>query len=223
MMQDIGQYLVQIVLLLPIFLLSLSFHEFSHGYVSYLLGDPTAKRQGRLTLNPLAHLDPMGTLVLIITRMFGWAKPVPIDPRHYKDRDKGIILVSIAGPAANFLLAIIFAVLLRLVFARYNLVMRGSGIFGPADLSDIVGLVVTMIQTGVFLNIALAIFNLIPIPPLDGSKILRGILPRKYNSIFDSLEGGAGMIILVLLLFTGVLGRIIQPVMFFFMRLLGPG
>ena len=223
MMQDIGQYLVQIVLLLPIFLLSLSFHEFSHGYVSYLLGDPTAKRQGRLTLNPLAHLDPMGTLVLIITRMFGWAKPVPIDPRHYKDRDKGIILVSIAGPAANFLLAIIFAILLRLIFARYNLVMRGSGIFGPRDLSDIVGLVVTMIQTGVFLNIALAIFNLIPIPPLDGSKILRGILPRKYNSIFDSLEGGAGMIILVLLLFTGVLGRIIQPVMFFFMRLLGPG
>ena len=105
----------ELMLLIPVLLFSLSLHEFSHGYVSYKLGDPTPGNQGRLTLNPLAHLDPMGSLVLLITRRFGWAKPVPINPNYYNNPRKGMMLVSIAGPAANFFLAIVFAMTGRLV------------------------------------------------------------------------------------------------------------
>ncbi|MFW5961555.1 MAG: site-2 protease family protein, partial [bacterium] len=105
----------ELLLLIPVLLFSLSLHEFMHGYVSYKLGDPTPQSQGRLTLNPLAHLDPMGSLVLILTRRFGWAKPVPINPNYYKNPRQGMMFVSLAGPGANFFLAALFALIARVV------------------------------------------------------------------------------------------------------------
>src|SRR6056297_2758463 len=112
----------ELIFLIPILLMSLSFHEFSHGYASYRLGDPTPKLMGRLTLNPLSHLDLMGSLVLIITRRFGWAKPVPINPRYYSNPRKGMMLVGLAGPGSNLVMAGIFAIIFRTVmfFANIN-------------------------------------------------------------------------------------------------------
>jgi len=210
---NIGQTLVQIVILLPVFLLALSVHEFSHGYVSYLLGDPTAKMEGRLTLNPMAHLDPIGTLVLVLTRMFGWAKPVPINPSYYENPRKGMMYVGLAGPGSNFIMAILFS--------GMWMILIQTGLISPfTSMQSVMGIVAMMISMGIQINIALGVFNLIPIPPLDGSKILRGLLPRKFDQYFHQLEGPQGMIIIFILLATGVLGRIIRPVINLFMGLL---
>ncbi|MFW5985188.1 MAG: site-2 protease family protein [Halanaerobiaceae bacterium] len=210
---DITQSIVQIIVMLPIFLLAISVHEVAHGYVSYLLGDPTAKNAGRLTLNPIAHLDPVGALVLVITRMYGWAKPVPIDPRYYKNPRQGMMYVGLAGPGANFVMAILFSLIwmLMLQFRLVSLYMNPQSIRG---------IIATMIITGIQINIALGVFNLIPVPPLDGSKILRGFLPRKYDRYFYMLEGPQGMILIFILLFTGILGGIIRPIINLFMSVL---
>ncbi|ADO77062.1 site-2 protease family protein [Halanaerobium praevalens] len=198
----------QLLLLVPILLLSLSLHEFMHGYISHKLGDPTPKAQGRLTLNPLAHLDLMGSLVLIITRRFGWAKPVPINPNYYKNPRKGMMLVSLAGPGANFFLAALFALIARLVVFSssanlYQLQMAGY--------SSLVETFFAFFQLAIIINLSLAFFNLLPVPPLDGSKILMGILPPKFDHYIRKLEGPYGMILLILLAYTGVLWGIIGP------------
>ena len=199
-MGSISQIILQLIYLLPILLLSLSFHEFSHGLASYKLGDPTPKNAGRLTLNPLPHLDPVGTLVLIVTRRIGWAKPVPVNPRYYDNPRQGLMLVGLAGPTANFILAFLFSLLTKPVIFRF---------VGSIGLGESTA---TFLSLAIQINLALAIFNLLPVPPLDGSKILRGFLPTKFDKYLNKLEGPAGMIILMVLAFTGYLGKIIFPV-----------
>ncbi|MFA4885404.1 MAG: site-2 protease family protein [Desulfotomaculaceae bacterium] len=180
--------LQSIALMLPAIVLGLTFHEYAHGLVAYRLGDNTARDYGRLTLNPVAHVDPVG-LILLFLAGFGWAKPVPVNPYNLKgDVKRGMLLVSLAGPAMNLLLAIAAAViwgaLAGLKLPYFNDIMR------------------YIIQ----INVVLAIFNLIPVPPLDGSKILAGILPGQQKWLYQ-LET-YGVIILILLVFTGAIGFI---------------
>jgi len=203
----------QLIFLIPILLISLSFHEFLHGYASYRLGDPTPKINGRLTLNPLAHLDPVGSLVLILTRRFGWAKPVPINPRYYENPRKGMMIVGIAGPGANFILASLFAIIIRLLL-NFNPYTLSSG------SNSLSYLFVQFLFMAISINLSLGFFNLIPIPPLDGSKILRGFLPAKFDKYFYKLEGPAGMVVLVILLYTGIIWRIIGPLINLVLNLL---
>lgn len=178
---------------IPIILFSLSIHEFAHGYVADRLGDNTPRWFGRLSLNPLTHIDPIGMLVLLLTRRFGWAKPVPINPRNFSDPVRGSVLVSIAGPLSNLSLAIIIALPFRFGFIK--------------NYTNITAILINSI----YLNIGLAIFNLIPLPPLDGSKILAGILSPKYYSSFSKLEK-YGSILLVLLMFSGGISTILSPI-----------
>lgn len=186
------------ILAVPI-LAAVTFHELAHGWVAYKLGDPTAKMLGRLTINPFAHLDPFGTLAFVLTRAIGWAKPVPVNPRYLRNPHRDMIWVSLAGPAANFLLAAVFAVV-------FGFLLRGgAAIFGPYALP-----VLMIAQAGVTINIGLAVFNLIPVPPLDGSKILVGLLPLPQALAFSRLEP-YGFMILLLLIFTGAVSRIVIP------------
>lgn len=199
----------ELMLLIPVLLFSLSLHEFSHGYVSYKLGDPTPQNQGRLTLNPLAHLDLMGSLVLLITRRFGWAKPVPINPNYYNNPRKGMMLVSVAGPAANFFLAFVFAMTGRLVvFFSANTLLQ----LQQAGYGNLVQTFFVFIQLSVIINLSLGIFNLLPVPPLDGSKILRGVLPAEFDRYIRKLEGPYGMILIMILAYTGILWSILRPI-----------
>ena len=200
--------IVSFILLVPVLLVSLSFHEYMHGRVSYMLGDPTPKIMGRLTMNPLRHLDPIGSLVLIITQRIGWAKPVPINPRYYKNPRKGMMYVGLAGPAANLFLSLCFSLLLKYFYSSVN------------NMSSVVSLrylemAFSFLYLGVIINLSLAVFNLLPFPPLDGSKILRGLLPARYDKYFYKLEGPIGMIVIMILAFTGLLGKIIFPVVNF--------
>jgi Zn-dependent protease len=200
--------ILELLLLIPVLLFSLSLHEFSHGYVSYRLGDPTPKNQGRLTLNPLAHLDPMGSIVLLITRRFGWAKPVPINPNYYKNPRRGIMLVSLAGPFANFFLAAVFA-----FSARGLVYFSSAGLYQlqQAGFGNLVQTIFVFFQLAVTINLALGFFNLLPVPPLDGSKILMGILPPSFDKYIRKLEGPYGMVLLLVLAYTGILWSIIGP------------
>ncbi len=207
----------ELMLIIPILLISLSIHEFSHGYVSYLLGDPTPKAMGRLTLNPLAHLDPMGSLVLILTRRFGWAKPVPINPNYYNSPKKGMIYVGIAGPASNFVLAVIFS-----LFARGVIFLSSSSMYQlqQSGYGSIFFTAFVFFRLAVIINISLGLFNLLPVPPLDGSKILFGFLPSKFDKYLRKLEGPAGMLLLLGLAYTGILWGVLGPAVNLFYNIL---
>ena len=177
--------LMEIVLILPVLLLSLSFHEYSHGKVSNMLGDPTPKIMGRLTLNPLAHLDLLGSLTLIITRRIGWAKPVPINPRYYKDPRRGMMLVGLAGPAANAILALFFSIIFKLLINAAGLSINSDlMIYGSHSISKFTETTINFVFLAIIVNLSLFVFNLLPIPPLDGSKILGGFFPRALINIF---------------------------------------
>jgi len=186
-----------IVLMIVPVLFSLSVHEACHGYAAYALGDPTAKLQGRLTLNPLKHIDVFGLAVLFITRMIGWAKPVPVDPRYFKNPRKDMLWVALAGPASNLALGLIFALLLNYV----GPLMTGS-IFNPVKI---------MMEIMVFINVGLAIFNLIPIPPLDGGRVMVGLLPENMANSWARIEP-YGFIILLVLVFTKAVNFVIFPI-----------
>jgi len=192
-------------------LLAIILHEISHGYVAERLGDPTARMLGRLTLNPLPHIDPIGTvlvpLLLIWSNsgfLFGWAKPVPISPVNFKNPEKGMALTAAAGPITNTVLAIISAMLLRIVFVFQQ---GGSG----PGLEPILGPLHYMLLASIQWNILLASFNLLPILPLDGGRILKGFLPPKASYTFGRMEP-YGMIVLLILLATGLAGLFIWPV-----------
>lgn len=174
---------------LIVLIFSVIVHEVAHGLMADKLGDPTARLQGRLTLNPVKHIDPVGSiLVPIITSLsgfaFGWAKPVPFNPYNLKDRRQGEFLIALAGPASNIVLALIFGLIIR-----YGAVYLGPQIF-------------TAFTYIVIINLALAVFNLIPLPPMDGSKLLFAYLPARYAHIRASLEqyGFVSMLIVVLVL-----------------------
>lgn len=194
------------VFLLPA-LLGIILHEIAHGFVAYRLGDPTAKDAGRLTLNPIPHIDPVGLLVFVITGIaggfvFGWAKPVPVNARYFSNPSKGMMLVALAGPCTNILLAIIFALILASLM-HLQIVANG-----------IVEKIASILFYGVGINIGLACFNLLPIPPLDGSRVIAGILPNQMAYYYFKLER-FGLLIVFALLALGILNKILLPVMMF--------
>ena len=199
-----GYPVAVIIYLIPVILVSITFHELSHGYVSYKLGDPTAKNAGRLTLNPVKHLDPLGTLMILFA-FFGWAKPVPVNPMYYDNRKKGIILTSISGPLSNVFLALVFSIPLIYLGAKYG----GYG-FSEFSFNAVIFNLSRMFYR---ININLAVFNIIPVPPLDGSKILSAVLPRdKYFKLMQ-YENYIGIIfLLVIFIFPGVLRTIMSPI-----------
>ncbi len=189
------------ILMIPVLLISLTVHEFSHGYIAYRLGDMTAKNEGRLTLNPIKHLDPIGTIMMFVARI-GWAKPVPINPYFFRDRKKGTMLVSVAGPLSNLLMAFI-AIFIYKIFV---LSMYGMLIAGNKPLIYLVDFLILFFSV----NLSLAVFNLLPVPPLDGSKILSGVLPSETYFRFMQYERMIGMVFLfVVIVFPGVLGSIL--------------
>lgn len=188
-------------------LLALTVHEAAHAWAALKMGDPTAKMLGRLTLNPLKHLDPIGTLMLFFSGLFGWAKPVPVNPRNFRNIKQGEIIVSIAGPGSNLVLAAIFAVAVRLFSAfGTGLALTMPGVYKP---------VLIMMEMGIIINIAMAIFNMVPIPPLDGSRVLGAVLPPRQSYAFSRVEP-YGFIILIVLMYTGVFARLFSPVVYLF-------
>ncbi len=192
-----GFDLPTIIANIPALLIGFAFHEFAHGWVADRLGDPTPRSQGRLTLNPIAHLDLFGTLMALLYR-FGWAKPVMTNPHYYKgNKKRGQMLVALAGPIMNLLMA--FVVML-LWFLTMHWVQ------GSAWSGYISG----VFEATVFMNLGLGIFNLLPIPPLDGFAVLVGILPERFTPQLHVLEQ-YGMFILMILLFTPFLGAILHP------------
>jgi Zn-dependent protease len=190
-------YIMQAALMAIVLLFSVIVHEVAHGYVALLNGDPTAKMLGRITMNPAPHIDPIGTvilpLLLLMTHagiLFGWAKPVPVNPLNYRNYRWGEFAVSAAGPVSNLVLAVLFSVVVR------------SGLNNPGLMQ--------MAFFGVSINIFLALFNLIPIPPLDGSHILALVLPRELARLYDYLQP-VGFILILILFYTGIMGIIIMP------------
>ena len=173
-------------------LIAISMHELSHGYVSYKLGDPTPKEDGRLSINPFAHLDIMGTLCLIFFN-FGWAKPVKVNPYYYKNHKRGMVLVAIAGPMMNFIIAFFS-------FLGIGIILKITNGY----LGEIYYNIYLFLQYLAFINIGLGVFNLIPVPPLDGSKVLGAIIPEDKYFSYMKFEK-YGYIALMILLFTGVL------------------
>jgi Zn-dependent protease len=167
-----GRYgIFDLVTLIPAILLSLTVHEFAHAWVAWKMGDNTPKELGRLSLNPFAHLDIMGTIVMIVTGYIGWAKPVPIDPRNFKNGLKDMSLVALAGPMSNIILAIFFIIALLLIYKTPFIVSIVP--------MDIITPIVIFLFSCLYLNIAFAFFNLLPIPPLDGFNIISSFLPVK--------------------------------------------
>ena len=186
-----GMPLDLFILRIPAILIALTFHEFAHGWVAYRFGDRTAYHNGRLTLNPIAHLDPIGSLLLLFT-FFGWAKPVPVDPRNFSRLRWGIVMVSLAGPLSNVLLALVFGNVLN-YFTIHNLAV-------DQHLQEFLYLLV-------MINLGISFFNLLPIPPLDGSNIMLGILPRKAIPRYLSLTRYVPMIFIGMLIMQSVLRR----------------
>ena len=202
-----------LLLIAPPILLALSFHEYAHAYVANKYGDDTAKQSGRLTLNPLAHLDLFGTIMIFIVH-FGWAKPVPVNPYRLRNPKKDMLWISAAGPLANMVLALISGILLRFIFA----------IVGVPNQHSIIGFLIFMVVMSLQINLALAIFNILPIAPLDGSKILFGLLPTKHEDKIYFLERYGPFILIGLIIFgqvTGVpiLGGLIWPFVKFFSKI----
>ncbi|MFO7637083.1 MAG: site-2 protease family protein [Clostridia bacterium] len=194
--------LQRLIYIVPVLLISLPLHEFAHAYAANKLGDPTAKLKGRLTLNPLKHLDPMGTLMLIVASI-GWAKPVPVNAENFKDPRQDMVKVGLAGPLMNILIALVSRIMLEIFFHALN----------PGNFQVIL---LTFLNYMYFVNLYLAVFNLLPIPPLDGSRIFFGILPERlyfrvmrYEQYF-----GIALIILVVVrpqILGAVLGTLIYP------------
>ncbi|WP_456386029.1 site-2 protease family protein [Desulfolithobacter sp.] len=203
---DINHTIQQLIILAPPFLFALTFHELAHGYVAYSLGDPTARNAGRLTLNPLKHLDPLGVIAFIIMKI-GWAKPVPVNPAYFKDPRRDMLLVALAGPGANLLLAVASAILVKILIMVPILPMF--------VLQPLAG----MLAASVWINIMLAVFNCLPIPPLDGSKVLMGLLPEDLARSYARLEP-FGFILLLILFYLGIISKVIMPIISFANNLL---
>lgn len=193
--------LIQFIYTLPALLLSLSVHEYAHAWMAYKLGDISQKIRGRLTMDPTKHIDPFGFICIALLGV-GWGRPVMVDDRNFKDRAKGTMLTSLAGPVANILLALLLTLVLKVLI-----------IVGAVDLvatSKMVEILVSMLLLTIQFNVIFGIFNMIPLPPLDGSKVLFYFLPSKLKPIMYTLERYSFIIILVLFM-TDLSSVIIQP------------
>jgi Zn-dependent protease len=193
-------------------LFAITLHEAAHGWVAYKLGDPTAKSRGRITINPIKHIDPMGTVVvplflaMVSPFVMGWAKPVPVEPRYFKSPLLDMALVAVAGPVSNFIMACLWAMFIVIS----NSVMSAS----PA-----LRFLAEMGEKGIIINVVLMVLNLLPILPLDGGRVLAGVLPTSLAIPFMRMER-FGMLIVLLLLFSGILGKILWPLVVHFVNII---
>ena len=199
--------IVELLLLIPAAMIALCVHEYAHGYVAFRLGDPTARSLGRLTLNPLRHLDPVGTLFMVVFR-FGWAKPVPINPRYFKDPRKGMALTAAAGPISNLIMAIIGALLAKLTVLGGNAVLS---ILPHQFVFLFFSRLADFFVLFHLLNISYCVFNLIPLPPLDGSRIFYVFLPPKWYFKVMKYERII-MIVLMIALWVGAFSGILSTI-----------
>lgn len=194
-----------------VILFAITVHEASHGWAAYKMGDPTAYHMGRITLNPIPHIDPIGTillpLILIIMGAppFGWAKPVPVNPLNLKDPRRDNLIISIAGPASNFFVAFIAFIILKIVL---NLI---PGLYYGGELAKVLSPIIQILFMTILLNVILAVFNLIPIPPLDGSGVVMGLISEEAAQKYELIRP-YGFFILILLIMTGLIGRMLGVV-----------
>jgi len=189
--------LIDIIMVIPILLIALPFHEWAHAYVAYRLGDPTAKDAGRLTLNPFRHLDPFGTLMMLVANV-GWARPVPVNSGYFRDRRKGMILVALAGPFSNLLLAFLFTVIWGLMV---KLAVIGVIPVESEAAITVISWLQVFFRFCVLVNISLAVFNMIPVPPLDGSRLISSFIPEESYYRFARYEQYIGIAFLALVIF----------------------
>lgn len=204
-----ADWFFHIIMIIPGIIVGLSFHEFAHGWVAYKLGDPTPKFQGRLTINPKAHIDPVG-LVALLFAGFGWGRPVEINPNNFKNRRKGEFLTALAGVIMNLIIAVIFGVVVKLIL------MIGGGTFAASSLGDIV---ITVCMYVIQINLVLMIFNLIPVPPLDGFTVVTELFNVKHTPAYYTVCRYGSVILLGLILFD-VTSMILSPLVSFFMGLI---
>ena len=194
-------------------LFAITLHEAAHGWVANKLGDPTAKRLGRITINPIKHIDPVGTVIvplflaMVSPFVLGWAKPVPVEPRYFKSPLLDMALVAVAGPLSNFFMACFWAMFIQLVYMSQ-------------EYSQLLVFLAEMGKNGIIINIILMVLNLLPIPPLDGGRVVAGILPPNLALPFMQLER-FGMVIILVLLVSGILGKILWPIVQQFVKIIG--
>jgi Zn-dependent protease len=233
---DVGRFIQVATVMAPPIIFSIILHEVAHGYVAEMFGDSTARQMGRLTLNPLPHIDLIGTillplfLILIGSRfLFGWAKPVPVNFRNLRHPKREMIYVAGAGPSTNLVLALIFTAIyaflvglfppLKVIFERFLMTSQIPPLGQGSPLFQIAMPLVLMAGVGVVINILLMLFNLIPLPPLDGGRILVGLLPPQKAMRFAKIEP-YGMMILILLILSGILNFTLWPLFNWTIRLL---
>jgi Zn-dependent protease len=201
----------KILIWFAIFLLSLTVHECAHAFAAEKSGDPTGRYLGRITLNPIPHIDILGTVIFPLiaftsgAMMFGWAKPVPFNPMNLRDRRWGEIFIALAGPFSNILLVILFMIIAKVVIPD-PLMLQYALRYDDGDP------VAMVLNTGITLNIVLAVFNLIPIPPLDGHHVLRNLLPDSLAEAYASIPDMVGFAVLMLLIYVGFTSMLIRPV-----------
>lgn len=217
---DFTYIIRQLIISAPPILIAIILHEVAHGFIAHKLGDPTAKLMGRLTLNPLAHVDPFGTILMplllfAVTNgqfVFGYAKPVPINPMNFKNPRKDMAIAAISGPVTNLFLSVASAVLLKHVLYPLSFLLPGGA------ASAVIQPLALMLKASVIVNVILAVFNMLPVPPLDGGRVLMGILPKNQAAILGKIEP-FGFLIVILLVVTGISSYIIWPFIVLLLRL----